>query len=354
MPVIARLSLIALVAIALAPGTFVRTPVVQGLDLPVRLRAIDEPGVAPPAGWTLEGVWEYEGDGLLFGGYSALLALDGARLQAFSDRGGRFTFLQPDQPQPEQLQPEHLQGPQPLLTRRLAEQRVQTPFEMLLFDIEAASRDPATGQYWLAFESLHAFHRYSASHAGEGVRIIAEEIEWPGNSGAEAMARLADGRFLVIRESGEEGLLYPADPIDGGAPVPVIVEPPPGDFSVTDAAQLPDGRILLLLRRVARGIPPFTARIALAEWDGEATVPVLSPRIVLDLSAVAPPENYEGVAVRARADGAVDVWVISDDNLSVMQRTLVAKLRLEPDAARQRAARRSAGQPAVTKQTARR
>lgn len=341
---IARLSLIVLLAIGLAPGTFVRTQVVQGLDLPIQLRAIHEPGEDPPAGWAVQGVWEYKGEGLLFGGYSALIALEGARLEAFSDRGGRFTFLQPDQPQ----------GARPTSTRRIAEQRVQTPFDMLLFDIEAASRDPATGQYWLAFESLHAFHRYGPGHTGEGVRIIAEEIEWPGNSGAEGMTRLADGRFLVISEGGEEAFLYPADPIDGSAPTPVTVKPPPGDFSVTDAAQLPDGRLLLLLRRVARGIPPFAARIALAELPAHAKAPVLSPEIVLDLSAVAPPENYEGLALRERADGAVDVWVISDDNLSVMQRTLVVKLRLEPDAVRAGEADPTAPQPAATKQTARR
>lgn len=341
---IARLSLIVLVAIALAPGTFVRTPVVQGLDLPIHLRAVNEPGEAPPAGWALQGVWEYKGDGLLFGGYSALLALDGARLEAFSDRGGRFTFLQPDQPQ----------GAKPLSTRRITEQRVQPPFDMLLFDIEAATRDPETGQYWLAFESLHAFHRFTANHRGDAVRVIAEEVEWSGNGGAEAMTRLHDGRFLVITESGEEALIYPGDPLDGVAAAPVRFEPPAGDFSVTDAAQLPDGRIMLLLRRVAFGIPPFEARIAIADWPGGAATPVLSPRIVLDLSSVAPAENYEGLALRERADGVVDVWVISDDNLSVMQRTLVVKLRFEPDAVRMERADPPAAKPESAKQTARR
>lgn len=318
--VIARLSLLALLALGLAPGTWMRTPVVQGLDLPIALSRVDEPGEAPPDGWALEGVWEYKGDGLLFGGYSALLALDGNRLEAFSDRGGRFTFLEPDK------SPEGAHSAK----RSIAEQPVEPRFQIELFDIEAATRDPATGRYWLAFESTHAFQRYSAGHEGQGVRLIDQEVEWPGNAGAEAMVRLRDGRFLVINESGEEALLYPGDPLDGAMAQPIPFTPPPGDFSVTDVAELPDGRLMLLLRRVVRAVPPFEARIAIADWPGEADAPVLAPQIVLDLSAVAPPDNYEGLALRKRADGAVDVWVISDDNLSVMQRTLVVKLLFDP------------------------
>ena len=342
--VIARLSLLALLAVALAPGTWLRTPVVQGLDLPIELRSVDEPGEALPEGWALEGVWEYKGDGLLFGGYSALLALDNNRLEAFSDRGGRFTFLQPDQPQ----------GSAGAANRSIAEQRVDPAFQIELFDIEAATRDPATGQYWLAFESMHAFQRYTPEHDGQGARLIDEEVEWPGNAGAEAMVRLRDGRFLVINESGEEALIYPSDPLDGALAKPVTFTPPPGGFSVTEAGELPDGRIMFLLRRVVRAIPPFEARIAIADWTGNAEELALVPEIVLDLSAVAPPDNYEGLALREREDGAVDVWVISDDNLSVMQRTLVLKLRFESEAANNGGEGASAQQPAAAKQKARR
>lgn len=327
---IRRLLLLSLVAIGLAPGTFVRTSVIQGFDVPITLSVVDEPGAEPPPGWTLEGVWEFKGRGLLFGGYSALLALEDGKMQAFSDRGGSFTFIQPDSHQ----------GTAPLSTRVLAQQEVNDIYQMVLFDIESAARDPDTGQYWLGFENTHAFQRYSASGDEEGLRIIHEEVEWSPNSGAEAMVRLADGRFLVIPERIGQGdvtsaLLYPGDPIDGGAPIEVPYSAPPGDFSVTDAAQLPDGRIALLLRRVVWSVPPFEARIALAEWpskgDKEAENPSLSPKIALDLSAVAPPENYEGLAIRERDDGTLDLWLISDDNRGVTQRTLMVKVRFDPN-----------------------
>ncbi len=331
--VIARLLLIITLALGLAPGTWLRSPVVQGLDHPITLHAVDEPGEDPPPGWSLEGLWEYKGDGLLFGGYSALLPLDDARMIAFSDRGGRFTFLQPDQPQ----------GPIPTAQRAIAEQSVDPAYQTVLFDIESATSDPATGQYWLGFEYTHGFQRYgpasegqaSEGQAGEGqgVRLIDDEVEWTGNSGAEAMARLADGRFLVFDEPGLEALIFPRDPVEGGEPVPVTFNAPPGKFSITDAAELPDGRILMVMRRVAWGVPPFETRLGIAEWSGDADKPVLNGEIALDLSAVAPPDNYEGIALRKREDGALDVWVISDDNLSIMQRTLVLKLRFDPQQA---------------------
>lgn len=350
-----RLLLLAFVALGLSPGTWLRTPVELGLDIPVTLHAVDEPGAEPPEGWSLEGVWEFRGDGLLFGGYSALFALDDGRLEAFSDRRGRFTFLQPDQPQ----------GSQPTAQRQLSQQEVEAEHRPALHDIEAATRDPETGRYWLAFEGMHSFQRYGPSNAVDGLRIIHDEVEWPGNAGAEAFVRLNDGRFLAVNESGEEALLYPEDPVSGVLPLPVTYEAAPeiADFSVTDAVQLPDGRLLMLLRRVAWGIPPFEARLAIADWPAEGSEEagqlVLAPESVLDLTAIAPPDNYEGLALREREDGALDVWVIDDDNLSIMQRTLLVKPRFDshrlvsPAMTEPRALKKDADKPSA-KQKARR
>ncbi len=38
------------------------------------------------------------------------------------------------------------------------------------------------------------------------------------NSGIEAMVRLADGRFVVLPENNRTGLIFAADPVDGGKP----------------------------------------------------------------------------------------------------------------------------------------
>ncbi|MDJ0978538.1 MAG: esterase-like activity of phytase family protein [Erythrobacter sp.] len=364
-----RFVLTLLLAVGLVPGTWVRSPITQGFELPIHARAVDEPGGRPPAGWTLKGVWEYESDGLFFGGYSALLDMGGPRMRAFSDRGAYFTLTLPDAPPRAVVAgaagaagaaETDVQAPQ-----ALGYQPVEKAYQTLLWDIESATRGPATGQYWLGYENTHAIHRYTRAHAADGVRVIEDEVDWPLNAGAEAMVRLADGRFLVVPERGREALLYPSDPVTGAAPIIIPYEAPPGDFGVTEVKQLPDGRLLFLLRRVVWSVPPFEARLAIAEAPGAGvdgggdsggdsdTALALRPRIALDLTSVAPPENYEALAVRKREDGALDIWVLSDDNFAAMQRTLLVKLRFDPETAareeRKKKTRKPLSKPAKEK-----
>jgi len=160
--------------------------------------------------------------------------------------------------------------------------------------------------------------------------VLEDEVSWSGNSGAEAMVRLRDGRFLVIPESGREVLVYPEDPVEGSAPALLTYVSPQSGFGITEVAQLPDGRLLLLLRRVVWNLPSFEVRFAVAEMPEGGEPQELRPQFVLDLTSVAPRDNYEGIAVRARADGTLDVWLVSDDNYSAFQRTLLVKLRLDP------------------------
>jgi hypothetical protein len=82
-----RLAALALVALAPAPGTFVRTEVVENRKQNLRVEPLT---VDLPArtgnGFQRVGLWELNSPHTEFGGYSALLAL-GAGLRAFSDRG---------------------------------------------------------------------------------------------------------------------------------------------------------------------------------------------------------------------------------------------------------------------------
>ena len=122
------------------------------------------------------------------------------------------------------------------------------------------------------------------------------------------------------------------DPVDGANFDVFAYLPPAPGYGATDMVQLPDSRILLLVRTVDPwgGIPPFDTKIAIGPvpklGDGE----VWKPQISLNLGDVVPRENYEGIAARLMADGRVAVWLISDDNLSVMQRTLLVKMIFDP------------------------
>lgn len=313
--------LIAALAVALlcAPGTFLRSDIPTGPPRDIPMAHIQGAGPTPAPGWQVAGVWQFRANSRLFGGFSALLTEHDHQLRAFSDRGARFTLTEPDRPAP------HSDG-RPDLVRQL----VAPADANDLFDIEAATRDPASGTYWLAYENRHTIHRFTAASTPDGKRDLEGEVDWYANSGAEAMVRLRDGRFVVLPEGKNYGLIYPGDPVEGAKPARFTFQSPAPGFAATDVAELPDGRLLLLMRDLVWAYPMFTSRLAIGTAPRAGGV--FAPETVLQLDPTIPRENYEGLAVRPRADGWIDVWVISDDNLSVMQRTLLAKLIFDPNA----------------------
>ncbi|MFL0355102.1 esterase-like activity of phytase family protein [Erythrobacter sp. GH1-10] len=307
-----------ILAVLCAPGTFLRTDISRDPPETVAVEQVASASDTATPVWSVAGVWHYSADSLLFGGFSTLMTLPDGRLQAFSDRGARFTFAEPDGPASD-----FSIARQPVLPERFDDIR----------DMEASTRDPASGTYWIAFENDHAVHRFSAGNEPNAMRdlvAIAEANRWNDNSGAEAMVRFADGRFVILPETRRTGLIFPRDPVAGDEPQTFEYEPPVAGNSATDMAQLPDGRLLLLLRDVdaGGGLPPFASLIAIGPEPRADEV--WAPEIALDLAGVIPRENYEGIAVRALDNGRVAVWLIADDNLSLIQRTLVAKLIFDP------------------------
>lgn len=305
-----------------APGTWLRSEVSPDPPDEIGVTQIAGPSATSAAQWELAGIWHYRGEGLSFGGFSALLALKGDRLRAFSDRGYRLTVTEPDVAMPAS------EGA-PLGVRM---QAVAVGWRNDLWDIEAATRDSRTGAYWLGYEHRHAIHRFTITSEADGVRSLYGEVDWPDNSGIEAMVRLDDGRFVVLPEGQRRGLLFAGDPVDGSAAEAFDIISPADGYVITGAKQLPDGRLLVLMRRLVwpsrQAWPPFASLLAIG--DVPEAGGVFAPQITLPLKGVLPPDNYEGLALRERADGRVDVWIISDDNLSVFQRTLLAKLIYAP------------------------
>lgn len=262
------------------------------------------------------GGWRLDSDDPVFGGWSGLAAL-GDRLILVSDRGAlmslrvaagrigdpRFGDL-PGGPGTGRVKPER--------------------------DAEAIAIDPASGRAWVSFEQTHGVWRYAPGLARvEAHALYPLARRWPDNGGVEALTRLSDGRFIAIAEGGlraagpRDGLLYSGDPTEGARALVFGYRPAP-DHRVTDMAELPDGRVLLLERRVAW---PFTARIAIADpqairagqiWPA-ATLARLAPPMITD--------NFEGLAV-TREGGRTIVWILSDDNQLPVQQTLLLRFAL--------------------------
>jgi hypothetical protein len=319
---IKRLIAILVIAAALAPGLWWRSPPVKKArdEAPSRLVLQAIPYGTPgdwPAGLVVTGAWQLTSSNRLFGGYSALLAPSADTLIAYSDDSTVLRFAVPG-----------ASGGGPLLMARLAVGGKWKGDR----DLESATADPATGRRWFGFEENNRIERFDP-----GVRKPREVFppamaDWPANGGPESLARLRDGRFIVLREvpdwlsSGERpGLLFPSDPIDGARPVEFGFRPPIG-YDPSDMAALPDGRVLILLRSLNLPLPPlFRTKLLIADPREIAAGKPWPWQELATFHGAVPRDNYEGLAVVPDATG-VTLWLISDDNKAPYQRTLLLRL----------------------------
>ncbi|MDD3799832.1 MAG: esterase-like activity of phytase family protein, partial [Novosphingobium sp.] len=111
-------------------------------------------------------------------------------------------------------------------------------------------------------------------------------------------------------------------------------------YRPTDMAQLPDGRVLVLLRRLVWPMPPrFAGKIAIADPAEIRKDGTWTGKVAANLASPLPTDNFEGLAVETGEDGETIVWVISDDNTARSQRTILLKLRWLGEPARKKGAR---------------
>ena len=316
-----RIAAICAIVLALAPGTWLREGPRDRESQALAYQAVDhEQDAAPPPGWSVAGIWHLTGASDRFGGFSALIPQDGGELRAISDR--RWTLL---------FEPPGAQDRAGGWFAELARLHVGPELAQSFFDAESATWDPATGNFWVGYEFVHAVQRFErrAFPTGEAY-LPGAELGWGDNSGAEAMVRLADGRFAIFPETGSEALVYSGDPVEGADAVTVPVEWPDASYAPTDAALLPDGRVAVLMRKVTLAQPPFSALLAVGDADALGGDAPWRPELLLALDPLIPRENYEGLAIVPSDDGGADVWLISDDNFATFQRTLLVHLRYAP------------------------
>ena len=198
-------------------------------------------------------------------------------------------------------------------------------------DTEAMFIDAASGKAWVALEVVNQIWRLDAGLSQIESRQPLPRPRWPRNRGPEAMARLPDGRTLIFSEDadhdprGREALIYTGDPAaPGSVPIRFFYDSA-GRGLVSDAATLPDGRILLVHRRLGFD-PVFTTILAIVDPADIAKDAVVRSRTI---GRVPRPlaENYEGAAI-AVEDGRIWLWLVADDNFNVWQRSLLLQFEL--------------------------
>ncbi|ROT96868.1 esterase-like activity of phytase family protein [Altererythrobacter sp. FM1] len=318
---------IAIIALGLSPGTWLRDTPAKGVDSPVvvfRPIALDERVLGS---FAIEGAWHLDSSNFWFGGYSGLVALDSGTLLAGADRGWTLRFTVPPANRVSQQSARF----SPIGTKYARKH---------MSDLEALTHDPVTGGVWGAFEYRNAIARFSRDGRMQEVAFPRAMRGWPSNAGPEGMVRLADGRFLVSAEAVWRSdaehdlhtlLVFSGDPLGGAGSWKARMETPPG-YAPVDMAQLPDGRVLVLMRKVNYLPPRFTGRIAVYDPRTLTAERPWRGQVVAKLELPLPTDNYEGIAVVPDESGkGAAVWVMSDDNrMRTFQRNILLKLRWSP------------------------
>lgn len=178
------------------------------------------------------------------------------------------------------------------------------------------------GGFTVSFEQDHRVLVYS----GEGpARRLATPPDpgMPGNSGIEALTQWRDpaaGGELRLIEGAEDGRAWSCDL--EGAGCRQFLDPardtPDKDFSLTGLDALPNGLGMVAVYRAYSTLRGMRALICWVRPGPERQVTVLG-RLALPLNV----DNFEGIAAVERPGGVIRLYIISDDNTSNLQRTLL-------------------------------
>jgi hypothetical protein len=206
------------------------------------------------------------------------------------------------------------------------------------YDTESlAERD---GWLYVGIERVNRIVRFDFARHGmlaraEVVPVPSGISGLPHNKGLEALAFAPRNSKLAgaLMAFSERGL----DP-NGNLKAFLIGGATPGEFSVkrrdefdiSDCATLPSGDVLLLERRFTwwTGIAMRLRRIAIADIAPGALVDG-ADLLFADMGYQI--DNMEGLSVHADSAGKIVLTMISDDNFSFLQRTVLLQFRLIDD-----------------------
>jgi hypothetical protein len=264
-----------------------------------------------------------------FGGISAIrMAADGARFLALSDQGrwlrGRIVY---DGAQPKGIAETEMApvlGPdgKPLAARRW-------------YDTESLAWDGST--VYVGIERVHQivrfdYGRHGLAARGQPVAVPTALKLAPSNKSIEGLVFVPKGMplagtLIAFAESALDA--------DGNHQAFLIGGPSPGsfaikrsdDFDISDATLLPQGDLLVLERRYSllRGVAMRIRRIPLSAVKPGALV---DGRELIFADMGAQIDNMEGIDVHRTAKGETVLTLVSDDNFSSIQRTVLLQFTL--------------------------
>lgn len=246
----------------------------------------------------IAGAWRVKSNERRLGGLSAL-AVDGRDLVALSDSGVVVRLPKPD-------------GASSVAHFRDLPNAPGDSRRKSGRDSEALAR-LADGDWLVAFENRNQVWRYDAGFQHGRRVVLFTNQGWPTNRGIEAMALGRAGRLVMIPEG--RGLLVAVD--ERVETRPLASE----GWTVSDAARAPDGRTLLLLRRIT--VTGF--RNAL----GELVRTKAGWRVAVSGEVpLGPLDNAEGLAAEPMPAGGTRLWIVTDNDFAGYRRTLLLAVNL--------------------------
>ncbi len=276
---------------------------------------------------TLLGSFQLRSNDSRFGGISGIaIERDGRTLWGISDRGHWFKArLQLNQRGV-------LTGLEDVVIGPLRDPDGH-PVQGKLTDAESLILDNKGGHY-VSFEQVHRVWRYSG-----GLSSIPTPLSLPKavngaphNGGLEAIGLLPDGRLLLLcEEMAGPGATRRGWVIQGADQIPLLYPVSEG-FVPTDIAVLKSGVVLVLERHFSL-LSGLKIRLRSINVEDLKPGAILHPKELVKLTRPLEVDNFEGLtATENHAAGMVTLYLISDDNFSAFQRTLLYQFRVPASA----------------------
>jgi len=195
-------------------------------------------------------------------------------------------------------------------------------------DAESLSPDGAGG-FYVSFELRHRIWRYPPPDRNGGlsgrplpVPVPKEFEDQPLEGGVEALTRTCDGQLLAISEAMRAGPGTNRGWLRTANGWKDLAYTTKDRYKPTGAATMPDCDVLIVERQfsVLSGFRARIVRVAANTIKPGATL------VGQELAVLAPPlnvDNMEGIATRRGENGEILIYVVSDDNFSGLQRTLL-------------------------------
>lgn len=206
--------------------------------------------------------------------------------------------------------------------------------------VDAEGLDVTDDVATVGFERNHRIAQFRIDRADmkapfRELDFLVPKVELRQNKGFETVVRApSDGKLrgsLVVvseRSIDKQGDVFAA--ILEGPGKGIFTVRREDNFDITDGSFLPDGDLLLLERRftMADGVAMRLRRI---NGDTIAKGQIADGPVLMSADMGYQIDNMEAMDVWRRADGALMVSLMSDDNHSMLQRNLYLEFRLHED-----------------------